>query len=275
MVRTDGDDDQLSLYHILLDITREERIYLPLACNQGTLPTVEAVFALREQIEKMQEWLSAGEYISDQLSTLRQLINANPQAVQQWMLVANQVSRLICNGMETNSVLLREILLPDFESIPASDDYDEHFTLTLREIDKYLASRSELDDTLDLEQPTAEVSQVRQLLGGRKVVLIGGHQRNAAKHKLKEAFGLDEMVWVPTKPHESVHGFESTVHKPGVKVVLLAIRFSSHAFGDVKLFCDVAGVPLVRLPAGYGRNQVAHHILEQCGERLTQMRNSA
>jgi hypothetical protein len=51
---------------------------------------------------------------------------------------------------------------------------------------------------------------------------------------------------------------------------VLAIRWSSHSYGDVKQFCDQYGKPLVRLPAGYNPNQVAVHILSQCSDRLAQ-----
>jgi hypothetical protein len=53
-----------------------------------------------------------------------------------------------------------------------------------------------------------------------------------------------------------------------VAVVLLAIRWSSHGFGEVKEFCEKYSKPLVRLPGGYNANQVAHNIVTQVGERL-------
>ena len=54
-------------------------------------------------------------------------------------------------------------------------------------------------------------------------------------------------------------------------LVVLAIRWSSHSFGDVKGYCDQYGKPLVRLPAGYNPNQVAVQVLSQAsfdGEAL-------
>ena len=54
--------------------------------------------------------------------------------------------------------------------------------------------------------------------------------------------------------------------------VLLAIRFASHSFGDARTFCDRHGKPFVRLPAGYGPNQVARQILDQAGDRLAEAR---
>src|SRR5262249_32543970 len=63
-------------------------------------------------------------------------------------------------------------------------------------------------------------------------------------------------------------GFEPYVARPDVAVVVLAIRWSSHSFGEVKEFCDQYGKPLGRLPGGYNPNQVALQILGQCSERL-------
>jgi hypothetical protein len=51
-------------------------------------------------------------------------------------------------------------------------------------------------------------------------------------------------------------------------VVLLAIRWSNHSYGDVQEYCDTYGKLLVRLPGGYHPNQVAHQILSQVGHRL-------
>lgn len=53
-----------------------------------------------------------------------------------------------------------------------------------------------------------------------------------------------------------------------VAAVLLAIRWSSHSYGDVKEYCDKYGKPLVYLTGGYNPNQVAHQILAQVGDRL-------
>jgi hypothetical protein len=79
---------------------------------------------------------------------------------------------------------------------------------------------------------------------------------------------LSELVWVETREHQTHAVFESLVARPDVAVVVLAIRWSSHGFGEVKAFCDNYGKPLVRLPAGYNPNSVALHIMDQVGQRL-------
>ncbi len=117
-------------------------------------------------------------------------------------------------------------------------------------------------------EPTAEVKQAARLLSGKSVVLIGGDRRPEAQDALKEALDLEEVLWIETKEHQPVASFETAIARPDVALVLLAIRWSSHSFGEVRQFCDRHGKPLVRLPGGYNPNQVAAQILSQCGERL-------
>ena len=92
--------------------------------------------------------------------------------------------------------------------------------------------------------------------------------RPEAREALREALGLGELIWVETKEHQAVSTFEPAIARPEVALVLLAIRWSSHAFGEVRRYCDRHGKPLVRLPGGYSPNQVAAQIIDQCGERL-------
>ncbi|WP_154673818.1 hypothetical protein [Singulisphaera acidiphila] len=80
--------------------------------------------------------------------------------------------------------------------------------------------------------------------------------------------GLKELFWIETKEHQSIAAFEPAIARPDVALVLLAIRWSSHAFGDVKPYCERQGKLLVRLPGGYSPNQVAAQILAQCSEHL-------
>jgi hypothetical protein len=77
------------------------------------------------------------------------------------------------------------------------------------------------------------------------------------------------LVWIETKEHQAVDAFEPLIARPDVALVLLAIRWSSHAFGDVKQICDRHGKLLIRLPGGYNPNQVAAQILAQSSAQLS------
>jgi hypothetical protein len=117
-------------------------------------------------------------------------------------------------------------------------------------------------------EPTAEVKEARRLLGGRSIALIGGICRRESQEALETALGLKELIWIETREHQSIATFEPAIARPDLALVLLAIRWSSHAFGDVKQFCERYGKPLVRLPGGYSPNQVAAQILAQCSGQL-------
>lgn len=115
---------------------------------------------------------------------------------------------------------------------------------------------------------THEVEEVAALVGGRSIVFIGGHRRPESEQVLKEAFNLQDVIWIATKKHESVKRFEAQIARPDVAVVALLTRLSSHSFSGVREFCDRHAKPLVWLPGGYNKNAVAAQIMDQCSQRL-------
>ena len=158
--------------------------------------------------------------------------------------------------------------MPIIDDVPDLDDPPRGFQRVLQEIDRYLASRSLPVETSVQHEPAAEVKEVAQLLSGRSVVLIGGMHRREAQQTLERAFGLDSLFWIETKEHQSVESFAPVILRPEVALVLLAIRWSSHGFGEVRHLCERHGKPLVRLPGGYNTNQVATQILAQVSDQL-------
>jgi hypothetical protein len=175
---------------------------------------------------------------------------------------------LVDDGMPPSTRELRELVMPILDDLPDRDDPPRGFRLVLREIDRYLAARPLPVETSVHHEPAAEVKEVARLLSGRSVVLIGGIHRREAEQTLKRAYGLDSLFWIETKEHQSVETFEPLIVRPEVALVLLAIRWSSHGFGEVRRLCERHNKPLVRLPGGYSPNQVAAQILAQVSEQL-------
>jgi hypothetical protein len=198
---------------------------------------------------------------------LRQVHEDDDDADDRWAALARTVAELVEGGLKPSDRDLRELLLPVHDRIPALAEAPRAFQLVLEELDKYLATKPAAEE----EEPgpeTEEVREVARLLEGRRVVLIGGERRPGALRALVRTFGLQDLDWIGTREHESFQRFAAAVQRPDVALVILAIRWVSHGHGDVQRFCEAAGVPLVRLPAGYSPNQVAHQILKQCGARL-------
>jgi hypothetical protein len=188
----------------------------------------------------------------------------------EWPLMMSSIDELVTGGLPPSNRDLRDALLPIVENLPDIDT-PKSVEMVLREVDRYLASGQASEAARASQaavQPSAEVREAAQLLEGRSVVLIGGDRRSDAAEALERAFNLSELVWIATRDHESTSGFEPYVARPDVALVLLAIRWSSHSYGEVKDFCDHYGKPLVRLPGGYNPNQVAAQIMQQCSSRL-------
>jgi hypothetical protein len=198
---------------------------------------------------------------------LGQLAKGNGDEPHHWNAVMQTVETLVHDGMPPSSISIRELLLPVVEDVPDME-LPPGFHLVMREIDRYLATRPSEQGGETALEPTDDVKVVAGMLSGRTAILIGGVPRPHAFRALKAAFGLKDLDWIETKEHESISNFEPHVARPDVAVVLLAIRWSSHVFGDVKQFCDSYHKPLVRLPGGYNPNQVAAQILMQVSGKL-------
>lgn len=194
--------------------------------------------------------------------------------VVHWKAIVEHTEQLIENGLQPSNPELREMLLPYIDSIPDFDVLESarNFQTVLREIDRYIASIPEetISEETEIESSpnvSEGVRQAAELLRGHTIILIGGDRRNAAAEALKRAFGLKELIWVEGRDQTYVE-FEPQVAREDVSLVILAIRWSRHGFGEVKNFCERYNKPLVRLPGGYNPNQVAFHVLNQVGDRL-------
>ena len=179
------------------------------------------------------------------------------------------VNELVNNGLPPSSVELRNLFSPHLTAINSLDSKSTGLTLTLREIARYTKLTNEPRENPKPKRLSKEVTEVAELLQGRSIALIGGDCRPEAKLAIEEAFGLAELVWIDTQSHQSYHTFKPVVERSDIAVVLLAIRWASHSYGEVIHFCKNNSTPLVRLPSGYNASQIASQILAQCSEQLS------
>jgi hypothetical protein len=282
ILRVDGptDNDQAQLFGWLRATTDEQRVFIPHfmrlddVANPARWTDLRLrISGVRDEVEKVRNVDKQRKKLFSKIGYYLKKMNSasDPEVLDNWQAIVGAVDELVKMGVPPSNVQIRELLLPVLEEMPELPDLPRGFQLFVREIDRYLALRQE--DGADVSgpaQPKEDVKQVARLLGGKSVVLVGGDCRPYAQEALKRAFGLDELYWIETREHQTIEGFEPFIARPDVAVVLLAIKWSSHSFGDVRVFCERHGKPLVRLPAGYNPNQVAYQILSQCGERLSQ-----
>ena len=267
------DSDQMDTYEWLRTTAAIHRVYLRRHMRADDLAEPSDWPALLARIEEAR---AGGKWLPMEAAELARIREHQERICQgvgeerDWHALIEGVARLVGLGMPSSRKEFRDLLLPIIDDVPDRDDWPDGFRLALQAIDRYLATRSESIPLAgqSLPERSAEVQEVARLLKGRSVVLIGGSRRREAQHALQSAFELAAVFWIETREHESFAGFEPLIARPEVALVMLAIRWSSHGFGEVRHLCDKYDKPLVRLPGGYSPNQVAAQILTQCSQRL-------
>jgi hypothetical protein len=275
---TKPDFDQNRLFYWLRATAEEEHILIPRymrvddpANPKGWRELFDRVRHMEEKTHELQERKRRTRKRLDKLRYHAGRIRdgRGDDGAYDWERVIATVDELVSEGMPPSAREIRELILPTLDELPEAVELPKTFQLVMREADRYLAGlRGAAPEAASAGAPSEQVREAAARLRGRAVVLIGGERRPYAADALIEAFQLSDLFWIEQREHQSHYPFEPYVARPEVALVLLAIRWTSHGFGEVKEFCDKYGKPLVRLPRGYNPNQVAREIVSQVGERL-------
>ncbi|CAA9291674.1 MAG: hypothetical protein AVDCRST_MAG93-3949 [uncultured Chloroflexia bacterium] len=257
------DPDQYALYGALKLSAQASRTYLP-QLSLGHAPlSVEALAARLDALEgSRRERQDRDEQVQRAAEKLRgytEKVRKSPGYLRHWRTLEGALRELRALGEAYPAVLkgLEGLELPP--NLPL-----------LQEALGTVRARSVTqtpEATPEMREESAEVRRVRDFLSGRVVVIVGGEARGGAVEGLERAFGC-RVRWLESAPHTSLSVFEPAITGE-VAVVLLLIRWSSHAYGELVHVCKARGVPLVRLAGGYSPNRVAHEVLGQAGERLS------
>lgn len=276
------DRDQDDAFHWLKIRTFEDRIFIPRYMKKDDTADPVVWAERRERIESMRstrERQHAREREYAQLINrvrycCRKITEGDPdELTHQWARLDESIAALVPDHIRHSDPDLRELILPVIEQMPDDFEPGPEFQQVLRAADHYLATResneNQSESTRKPDQ-SPHVQQVADMLHDRVVIIIGGEERRHAKAALERAFGLRELRWIATDPHESLSTFESDVARPEVDLVMLAIRWASHSYAGIDDQCRRHGKPFVRLPAGYNPNRVADEILKQVSDQLMQ-----
>jgi 3-dehydroquinate dehydratase len=273
------ENDQLAVFQWLRRLTQEERIYLPRHMRKED-PANPANWAdLRRRIEELYAQFAEQTDLQRRRRKLWgkirhkcALLSKGAGSDNDPTILMQAVEELTATGVPPSDPQLRDLLLPCLDTLPERTAGSPGFETVLQEIDRFLADQAQLEEQRkngrQSTRDTEVVDRVAEALRDRAVVLIGGCRRPHSHEALQTAFKLSELIWMETSEHTSVTQFEPYVSRPDVALVLLAVRWSSHSYGEIAQYCERYGKPLVRLPSGYNPNQVASQILRQQGQRL-------
>ena len=272
MVDAKPDSDQNKIFHWLRQTSSEQQISIPrfMRLDDPAEPTQwndlqerigqldSAIEEIRQRDKQRVKTLKKAQYHA-------QVIGDGRGTEADWKKVIDSVNTLVtAEGMPPSSTELRSMLVPIVNDIPEAGEVPEGFQRVLGEVNRFLATQMPPAQQV-VRETSAEVQRVAELYKGKTMVLIGGDRRPHAYQALKSAFCLKELIWVATREHESTNVFVPYISRSDINVVLLAIRWSSHSYGEVKALCDRFGKEFYRLPAGYNPNRVAHQILQHRG----------
>lgn len=242
--------------------------------NWGDL--CDRIQVAREGIRTLAERIRNRKRLLNKLRYHQKLIHDNPrdERLHDWRKVCEATDDLIAGGLPPSAVELREMLLPVLDYLPRSIELSSSMQRVLVHIDTYASTPTNVA-SLNSPQENAVLAEARLLLAGRSIVLIGGERRPVAEAHIASALGVRNLFWIDTRSHQTHIVFEPYIARPDVVVVLLAIRWASHGFGEMQAFCERYSKLLVRLPAGYNVNQIAHQIVHQAGDTLRRLPTEA
>jgi hypothetical protein len=270
------DNDQVHLFVHVREEARQSQIYINRYLKREDRVSADRWPDLLGRIAILKEHLSEArgkartrdKGLANLKYKLRKMGESPGTAAGEWPRVLELLEEVVAAGVPPSNAEVRELLLPVLDTLPEDQEPGPNAERVFAAVNAYVATRPAPPVEPGADEPTPDVRAVADLLRGREVVLIGGVERSASARAIERAFALSNLNWISTRPHESVTIFEPSVARPDVAVVLLAIRWASHSYGDVKDYCEKYGKPMVYLTGGYNPNQIAHQILQQVGDRL-------
>lgn len=205
--------------------------------------------------------------VRKQLSKLKhhaRMVLHNPDEPREddWLKIEQALGSLLESRVGVNDQRLLEPLAPIRAFLP--DD------LSLPVTNQVLA-RAENANTGGgaPREYSADVARVRGALRGGAVVLVGGERRPDAEARIRDAFELDDVIWVSLGEHASSSPAEAPIRRADVKVVFVLVKLAGHQhIEDVSRYAREAGKPIVRVPAGYNPEQLAAQAIAQAFQQL-------
>lgn len=272
------DYDQQATYNWLREMGRRYSIYIERYMQAGDIADPSNSENLAERIraceEKLREQNRRKKEIKKLLSKLRfeagQINDGKGDPERSLGTILRTIEELVPDLIPPSNVDLRSVLLPIWNELESVEKLNPSAEQVFREIERFLASNpADEPEPRHDSAASEEVLKVREWLRGKSVMMIGGERRPQRQATIQRAFELEELVWETTRPHTSLSTFKPTIARPEIAVVLLAIRWCSHVYSELDIFCREHDKPLVRLPAGTNANQIAHQIVQQIGDRLS------
>ncbi len=279
---SDDDRDQAETHVWLRRETAERRVFIERHMTADD-PADQANSAdlrsrIKAQGKRLDEREAATKGVKNALGQIRyhagQLSKCRPEeAPAHWTKISDAVKRLQGMGVSTTDRRVAEAVgsaaAAAWPGPPAGADFMADViarALTLKsEVGKTDPKRTNGDE----REWSPSVLGVRELLRGKRMVIIGGERNAEAVQRLTQAFELKDAEWVELTEHGPGTPMRGPIYRPDTAVVIVIIKLTGHLHSEeAREYAAAAGKPCVMLSGGYNPERVAAEIMEQASARL-------
>ncbi len=279
---TGGDFDQDEIHGWLRWETASRRVYIERYMSADDPADVANTADLRARVKQVHDRLDdrAGrsKAIKNGLRQIRfhadQIVKKGPdESAADWTRIADGVTKLEAMGVAATDRRIAEAVGPEAGKwLPVEATNIKGLAeIVARARVLAVASESDADD----EHPSTgrrwsmAVLEVRDLLKGKRIVIIGGARNGEAVDRLVDAFELSDAEWVTLLEHGPSGPMKAPIFRLDTAVVVVIVKLSGHLHADqARAFAVSAGKPCIILGGGYNPEQIARAVLDQASTRL-------
>ncbi len=265
-----SDRVQMDAYELLSAFAKQNKFYLTHLKRDDTL-ALDSHSELLVQLEQLKEQLQIQIMADDtekKISYHLQKISKDlPGDIRDWAKVVEGVTTL-CEEFHypATAPYFRTLLIDYFRDIPDVVEITSTFGNVVQQIELY-EEEQQLAPFIEEEQAivefSPEVTAVRGIYGGSKVVWVGGTPVEHLTQRIQDKLGV-ELVWAFYDHGDSFSRFSSVLNDPSVKLFLVYIPWCSHKHSEeLGQLVRSAGKDFVRLPKGTNPEQIALAICRQ------------
>ena len=150
------DPDQLAAYEWVREAAARHRIFLRRFMRADELADPED---WPERLARIEALSGGGAQSQRQRMLLDRTLSESGRAEESWRAVVTAVEDVVGGGVPPSSREVRDLLLPHIDDLPDGAELPPGFRRVLREIDRYLATRTPRPVAATAPEPSTEVGE--------------------------------------------------------------------------------------------------------------------
>ena len=162
-----ADPDQLEVFEWVKVTAARHHVYIKRFLRADEIAGPAAWYDLQSRIESAATTSKQYRLPVSQVDRIRdclQRVQGHTGSDDDWRALIDVVDEIVAEGVPPSNREIRELLLPVIDDLPARDEFPNGFRLVLRDIDRFLSTRSAPTRSSLAHEPSADVRQAARLL---------------------------------------------------------------------------------------------------------------